>query len=102
MLPVARAAQPGAIVGVVTNAAKLPVARVTVTALRADGEAIRATVSGSAPIFYQWSKDGNPIPGANSASLTITNAQLSNTGTYSLSELGNSTSVAKLETPMST
>ena len=51
MLPVARAAQPGAIVGVVTNAAKLPVAGVTVTALRADGAAIRATVSGSDGVY---------------------------------------------------
>jgi putative OmpL-like beta-barrel porin-2/carboxypeptidase family protein len=51
MLPVARAAQPGTIVGVVTNAAKLPVAGVTVTAVRADGEAIRATVSGSDGVY---------------------------------------------------
>ena len=51
MLPVAHAAQPGAIVGVVTNSAKLPVAGVTVTAVRADGEAIRATVSGSDGVY---------------------------------------------------
>src|ERR1700687_1584345 len=51
MLPVARAAQPGTIVGVVTNSAKLPVAGVTVTAVRADGEAIRATVSGSDGVY---------------------------------------------------
>ena len=51
MLPVAHAAQPGTIVGVVTNSAKLPVAGVTVTALRADGEAIRATVSGSDGVY---------------------------------------------------
>jgi hypothetical protein len=51
MLPVARAAPPGTIVGVVTNAAKLPVAGVTVTAVRADDEAIRATVSGSDGVY---------------------------------------------------
>jgi hypothetical protein len=51
MLPVARAAQPGTIVGVVTNSAKLPVAGVTVTAVRADGEAIRATISGSDGVY---------------------------------------------------
>lgn len=51
VLPVARAAQPGTIVGVVTTAAKLPVAGVTVTAVRADGEAIRATVSGSDGVY---------------------------------------------------
>ena len=57
VLPAARAAEPapavngneayGAIVGVVTNAAKLPVARATVTAVRRDGSGIRATVSAS-------------------------------------------------------
>ena len=51
MLPVAHAAQPGTIVGVVTNSARLPVAGVTVTAVRADGEAIRATVSGSDGVY---------------------------------------------------
>jgi Putative beta-barrel porin-2, OmpL-like. bbp2/Carboxypeptidase regulatory-like domain len=51
MLPVAHATQPGTIVGVVTNSAKLPVAGVTVTAVRADGEAIRATVSGSDGVY---------------------------------------------------
>jgi len=51
MLPLAHAAQPGAIVGVVTNSAKLPVAGVTVTAVTADGGAIRATVSGSDGVY---------------------------------------------------
>ena len=56
VLPAAQAAEPaatgntqeayGAIVGVVTNTAKLPVARATVTAVRRGG-GIRATVSGS-------------------------------------------------------
>ena len=41
----------GAIVGTVTNAAKLPVAGATVTATRADGGAIRATVSSSEGIY---------------------------------------------------
>ena len=58
VLPAAQAAEPaatgstqqayGAIVGVVTNTAKLPVARATVTAVRrGGGGGIRATVSGS-------------------------------------------------------
>jgi len=56
VLPAAQAAEPttstakeayGAIVGVVTNAAGLPVARATVTAVRREGGGIRATVSGS-------------------------------------------------------
>jgi hypothetical protein len=57
VLPAAQAAEPaaaattkeayGAIVGMVTNAAKLPVARATVTAVRRDASGIRATVSAS-------------------------------------------------------
>ena len=57
VLPAAQAVEPaaagttkeayGAIVGVVTNAAKLPVARATVTAVRRDSSGIRATVSAS-------------------------------------------------------
>ena len=52
-LPQARAAEPsvGAIVGVVTSVSGAPVAHATVTALRSDGGAIRATVSGSDGVF---------------------------------------------------
>ena len=46
MLPVARAADPGTIVGLVTDAAHAPVAHATVTAIRASDHAIRATISG--------------------------------------------------------
>jgi Putative beta-barrel porin-2, OmpL-like. bbp2/Carboxypeptidase regulatory-like domain len=42
---------PGAIVGIVTNSAKVPVAGATVTALRSDGGGIRATVSGSDGVY---------------------------------------------------
>ena len=37
----------GAIVGVVQNSTKIPVPGATVTAIRADGGSIRATISGS-------------------------------------------------------
>ncbi len=49
----AQAAEPsvGALVGTVTTAAGAPVAHATVTALRADGGAIRATVSGSDGVY---------------------------------------------------
>jgi hypothetical protein len=51
-LPVARAEETaGAIVGVVTNSAKLPVAHATVTVRRVDGSGIRATMSGSDGIY---------------------------------------------------
>jgi hypothetical protein len=42
---------PGAIVGIVTDAARVPVVHATVTASRADGRAIRATVSGSDGVY---------------------------------------------------
>jgi hypothetical protein len=53
LLPAARAgdAAPGTIVGLVTNSAKLPVAHATVTAVRTDRGAIRATVSGSDGVY---------------------------------------------------
>jgi hypothetical protein len=63
VLPVVRAAEPsapvvvspqasyGTIVGMVTNSAKLPVVRATVTAVRVDGSGIRATVSGSDGVY---------------------------------------------------
>jgi hypothetical protein len=41
----------GAIVGVVTNAAKLPASGVTVTAVQVDGSGIRATVSASDGVY---------------------------------------------------
>src|ERR1700693_5913520 len=44
-------ATPGTIVGIVLNSAKLPVARATVTAVRAGGSAIRSTLSGSDGIY---------------------------------------------------
>jgi hypothetical protein len=53
MVPAVRAGEPqvGAIVGVVSNSARTPVAHATVTAVRADGGAIRATVSGSDGVY---------------------------------------------------
>ena len=41
----------GTIVGIVTNAAKLPVAGATITAVRADGGGIRATISGRDGVY---------------------------------------------------
>jgi hypothetical protein len=42
---------PGTIVGIVTNAKKLPVAQATVTAVRVDGSGTRATLSGSDGVY---------------------------------------------------
>ena len=51
LLPAAVAAELGAIVGLLTNAAGAPVPHATVTAVRADGNAIRATLSGSDGVY---------------------------------------------------
>src|SRR6202046_2673552 len=57
----------GAIVGVLTDSAKLPVARATVTAVRVDGTAIRATVSGNDGVYTF----ADLSPGAWSISATV-------------------------------
>lgn len=40
--------------------------------------------SGTGPLFYQWRLNGNNIPGATNAILTLTNIQAVNGGSYSL------------------
>jgi uncharacterized repeat protein (TIGR01451 family) len=42
------------------------------------------TATGTAPLTYQWQVGGTPISGATASSLIITNAQASDTGTYSV------------------
>ena len=43
------------------------------------------TASGTAPLSYQWSdNNNNPIPGQTTASLTLSNLQTSQSGTYSV------------------
>jgi hypothetical protein len=45
---------------------------------------LTVVAGGSAPLSYQWFKDGHPVSGANGASLTLSNAQLSNSGSYTV------------------
>lgn len=45
--------------------------------------------TGSAPLSYQWSKDGSPVPGANAPTLDIAAIVPSNAGVYSV-EVSNS------------
>jgi len=81
-LPQAQAAEPsvGAIVGTVTTPAGVPVPHATVTALRADGGAIRATISGSDGVFSfgdlppgVWRVDAEVAgaPAVNAPALTV-------------------------------
>ena len=51
LIPLARAADPGTVVGVVTNAAHAPVAGATVTAVHAGDHAIRAAICGSDGVY---------------------------------------------------
>jgi hypothetical protein len=43
-----------------------------------------AAATGSIPLFYQWQFDGTNIAGANLTSLTVTNIQATNAGTYTV------------------
>ena len=43
-----------------------------------------ANISGSAPIYFQWFKNGTAIPGATASLLTLTNVQNADAGSYSL------------------
>src|SRR6266571_1509021 len=64
---------------------------VTVDTLPASGSDVvgsqvtfTAAFAGSLPISYRWQRDGTDIPGATSATLTLTNLQLTDTAGYSL------------------
>jgi hypothetical protein len=45
---------------------------------------LNVVANGTAPFSYQWRKSGVPISGATTASFTITNAQGSDSGTFSV------------------
>lgn len=45
---------------------------------------LSATAAGTEPLTWQWLKNGTPIPGANSSSLTFSRAGGANSGTYSV------------------
>jgi hypothetical protein len=63
------------------------------------GDAVSFTViaAGTAPISYQWNKNGVPIAGATSSTLTLPNAQASDDGSYTViasNSVGSTTSDA--------
>ena len=43
-----------------------------------------ASATGTQPITYQWNKDSTPIPGATSSTLTLTNVQPGDEGSYTV------------------
>lgn len=45
---------------------------------------LTVTATGAAPISYQWRKDGTDLGGATSATLSISNVQSTNAGSYSV------------------
>src|SRR5262249_28430416 len=45
---------------------------------------LSVTATGTAPLSYQWSKDGNDLPGATAATFTLTNVQTNDSGSYAL------------------
>jgi pectate lyase len=64
-----------------------------------------ASAAGTAPIGYQWNKNGTPIPGATSSTLTLTNVQVADDGSYTLTatnSVGTATSSAAVLTVTTT
>ncbi|PWU11253.1 MAG: hypothetical protein C5B50_23750 [Verrucomicrobia bacterium] len=45
---------------------------------------LTVSASGSSPLSYQWSRNGVPLPGATSSSLTLSNILLNQAGSYSV------------------
>lgn len=62
---------------------------VSQTALVGQTVTFSVTGTGTPSPTYQWMKDGVPLSGANSASFSITNVQLSHAGTYTVSLTNN-------------
>ena len=52
--------------------------------IRSGTATMRATYGGTSPFTFQWKHNGVDIPGATSATLTITDAQVSDAGSYTV------------------
>jgi pectate lyase len=60
-----------------------------------------AVAGGTTPIYYQWFKNGSPIAGATTSSLSVTNVQTTNAGNYTVTA-SNSVSTAASATAVLT
>jgi hypothetical protein len=72
---------------ITVNAASLPVITigpVSQMVARGDDVTLSATAVGVAPLAYQWSKDGQPIPNATSNLLSLAGLNEAATGNYTL------------------
>ena len=52
------------------------------------------SAAGTMPLFYQWNFNGTSLPGATNAVLTLTNVQLSQNGSYSVTVFNSVTNIA--------
>ena len=52
------------------------------TTIEGNSVTLSAAASGSAPLTFQWSKDGLPIPGATGTSLVLNNLRVADSGNY--------------------
>lgn len=75
---------PGARVTVTPAKPAVNAAPVAQTVTAGDAATFTAGVTGTPPFAYQWLKDGEEIPGATSASLTISPARAADAGNYAL------------------
>jgi hypothetical protein len=55
-----------------------------VTVLAGQNATFFVVASGTAPLSYQWSRYGVPVPGATNATLAISNAQAASSGAYTV------------------
>lgn len=79
------------------NAPVITVPPQSVTVAAGANVTFTVTASGTGPFTYQWLLNGFPIPGATSATLSLTNVQTSNAGNYTVrvsNASGSTTSVA--------
>jgi hypothetical protein len=54
------------------------------TVVQGSDALLSVTAGGASPLSYQWQFNGTNLPGANSTNLSISNVQLTNTGSYSV------------------